>query len=41
MSAAVPYIVLLSLAAVAIVEAVAYIAMKGDSTTSARRAQPE
>jgi hypothetical protein len=35
-----PYIVLFSLAAVAVVEAVAYVTMKGDLQSS-RRAQPE
>ena len=35
-----PYIVLLSLVAVAVVEAVAYVAMKGELPSS-RRAQPE
>lgn len=36
----VPVIVLLSLVTVAVVEAVAFIAMKGD-TAATRRAQPE
>jgi hypothetical protein len=39
MSAA-PYIVLFSLVAVAVAEAIAYIGMKGD-VASTRRAQPE